>query len=480
MSAAATTQRVDLPNLIRLAVPIALAQGGLSLMGLIDTAVVGRAGEIPLAAVGLANAVFFGTIVFGIGLLVGLDPLISQAMGAGQPRRARQLYWQGVWIALIAAAALSIPVLLLPLLLEAGGIAKDVAAETNNYLYWRLPSLAPAFLFIAARSYLQSCKRTGLLVWVVLIANLLNLGLDVWLVFGGEQLPWWTGPMRWVPPMGAAGAALATTLCSVAQMGMVFWGVKRVPVEGAPDLLALRRWAPADARAIWRIGGPVGAHFVAEVGVFALAGFLAGRMGPISMASHQIALTIASLTFCFAMGIGNAGCVMVGWAVGARDTAGARRAGLLAFVAGAVFMGANAVLLAVFSHPIASLMTDLPQVIEAAAPLLVVAGAFQLSDGVQGVGAGVLRGAGDSRFTFVANMFGHYGVGLPVALLLGPWGAFGVQGIWWGLSVGLTVVAVALFTRFWRLSSREIVPVEEQRPETAAAPLPSPLEQPAQ
>jgi MATE family multidrug resistance protein len=458
-----------------------LAQSGFALMGLIDTAVVGRAGEVPLAAVGLANAVFFAITIFGIGLLVGLDPLISQALGAGQPRRARQLYWQGVWIALAAAAVLSVPVLLVPLLLEPGGIAPEVAAETRAYLYWRLPSLGPVYLFIAARSYLQSSKRTAELVWATLIANVLNLGLDVWLVFGGEQLPAWTGPLRWVPPMGAAGAALATVVCSLVQMGLAFRAVRRIRVPGAAALSELRRWAPADGRAVWRIGAPVGAHYLAEVGVFALAGFLAGRMGAVSMASHQIAITVASLTFCFAMGIGNAGSVMVGWAVGARDTAGARRAGLLAFGSGAAFMGTNAVVLAVFSRQLASLMTDLPQVMEAAAALLVVAGAFQLSDGVQGVGAGVLRGAGDSRFTFVANIVGHYGVGLPIALVLGPWGGLGVRGIWWGLSAGLTAVAIALFTRFWRLSSREIVPVEEQRLEAAAAPRPPALEeQPAQ
>src|SRR5262245_13192695 len=112
-----------------------------------------------------------------------------------------------------------------------------------------------------------------------------------------------------------------------------------------------------------------------------------------------------------------------------------------AFGVAAIFMGGNAILLSVFSHGIASLMTTEQAVLKIAAPLLVVAGAFQLSDGVQAVGAGVLRGAGDSRFTFIANMVGHYAIGLPIALVLGVWLDGGVQGIWWGLSAGLTAVA---------------------------------------
>jgi MATE family multidrug resistance protein len=251
-------------------------------------------------------------------------------------------------------------------------------------------------------------------------------------------------------------------------MGIACAGVTAVKVAEPPR----RGWAGPDVRAISNLGVPVGAHYLAEVGVFALAGFLAARMGATAMGAHQIALTIASVTFCFALGVGNAGSVLVGWAVGAGDTPEARRAGLRAFGTATLFMGGMALLLSVFSRGIAGLMTDQADVLEIAAPLLVVAGAFQLSDGIQGVGAGVLRGAGDSRFTFVANVVGHYLIGLPIALMLGPWGHGGVRGIWWGLSAGLTVVAVVLFARFWRLSSKEITPVDLHRdpaPEGAGA-----------
>jgi MATE family multidrug resistance protein len=181
--------------------------------------------------------------------------------------------------------------------------------------------------------------------------------------------------------------------------------------------------------------------------------------GRTPLAAHQIALTLSSVTFTFAMGIGNAGSVRVGLAVGARDTPGARRAGLLAFGVGAAFMGCMALLFLLFPRQLVALMTNVPEIAATAVPLLAVAAVFQISDGVQGVGAGVLRGAGDSRFTFTANVLGHYLLGLPLSLWLGFGLGLGVVGIWWGLCLGLTAVALALVWRFLRLSRREIVPL---------------------
>jgi len=441
--------RTDFGSMLELAAPIAVSNAGSALMGLVDTAVVGRAGAVSLAGVGLGNAVFIFSTIFGMGVLVGLDGLMAQSLGARKPIRARELYWQGVWLSGARAVALTVPMLLGSLLLERGGIDHAVAVEARRFLFYRAPSIFPAFVFFAMRSYLQASQRTWELVVGAIVANVANFFLDLWLVFGGAG----------VPALGAGGAGLSTTLCSVLQMGIGCLGVVAVRVPSTPR----RAWSWPDVGAVLRLGVPVGAHYFAEVGVFALAGFLAGRMGATDMGAHQIALTIASVTFCVALGVGNAGSVLVGRAVGARDTPEARRAGLRAFGTATLFMGSMAVLLGVFSRGIAGLMTNQQDVLEIAAPLLVVAGAFQLSDGIQGVGAGVLRGAGASGFTFIANVVGHYFIGLPIALMLGVWGHWGVRGIWWGLSVGLTVVAVALFARFWWLSSREIVPVELDR-----------------
>ena len=155
-----------------------------------------------------------------------------------------------------------------------------------------------------------------------------------------------------------------------------------------------------------------------------------------------------------------AGSVRVGWAVGARDTPAARRSGLTAFGGGALVMSFAALGFWLAPGFFARLLSDQPEVIAASVPLLAVCAVFQLSDGIQGVGAGVLRGAGDTRFAFLANLVGHYAVGLPVAIVLGIEMGRGVIGLWWGLCAGLTAVAIALFTRFWRLSAGEIAPLE--------------------
>ena len=261
------------------------------------------------------------------------------------------------------------------------------------------------------------------------------------------------GFRRWA----LAGSALATTLVQFSEVGFLAWVVRQVPLPARPA--DLHRRLPEDERRILRVGIPIGLHFGAEVGVFALAGFLAGRLGADSLAAHQVALTVASVTFTFAMGIGNAGSVRVGLAVGAGDTPGARRAGLLALAAGASFMGCAAITYLVFPRQIVALLTNAPDIAALAVPLFMVAAVFQVSDGLQGVGAGVLRGAGDSRFTFTANVVGHYLVGLPLALFLGFSMGWGVLGIWWGLCAGLTAVAAALVWRFLRISGREIVPL---------------------
>jgi MATE family multidrug resistance protein len=451
----------EVRELWQLAAPIAFAQAGQALMGIVDTAVVGRVGAVQLAAVGLANALYLCVLVFGMGLMLGLDPLISQAFGAGDALRARRLLWSGLRLATVVALALSIPLAVVPLALGPAGISREIASETGRYLYWRLPSVVPALLFIAARSYLQAANRTRSLVVATIAANAINLLAAILLVFGGSGLPGWSG-LRWVPAMGVAGAALATVLCTFLQLGIVAWAIRMKRPAG----LGADAWrgSPEDIRKVIRTGLPVGAHQFAEVGAFVLVAVLAAGMGPDSGAAHQICITYANFTFCIVVGVGAAGSVRVGWAIGAGDTPQARRSGLTAFAAGMAFMGTSALVFFCAPRLLASAMTGEPEVLAVTVPLLRVAAAFQLSDGLQGVGAGVLRGAGDTRFTFAANLAGHYGVGLPVALALSFAAGLGVVGLWWGLCAGLTAVGVTLLYRFSRLSSKPIRPLVEAAP----------------
>jgi multidrug resistance protein, MATE family len=449
--------RTELRQLVRLALPLAFAQAGQALMGVVDVAVLGRAGPVLLGGAGLGNALFFGIGILGMGVMHGLDPLISQARGAGDPVRARRLVWQGLWLALFLSAVLALPIAVAPALLHPLGVQADVAREAGRFLAWRLPGLPVFLVFFAPRAFLQSTGRIRPLVAGVVIANLVNLGLDVLLVFGGAGLPAWAGPLRALPALGVVGSAWATNLASAAQVLVLGLSLRALPAPAGS-----RAFAPPDLRAlrqVLRVGLPAGLHMFAEVSFFALASLLAGRLGPLPLAAHQVALQYASLTFTAAVGLGNAGSVRVGLAVGAGDAPGARRAGLAALSAGSAFMALNGLVLLLFPGPVARLLTDDPGVIATAVPLLRIAAVFQVSDGLQGVGAGVLRGAGETRFTFLANMVAYWVVGLPLLLLLSFRLGMGVAGMWLGFVAALTVVAASLVTRFLRISSREIAPL---------------------
>jgi MATE family multidrug resistance protein len=451
--------RLELRELYRLAIPVAIAQAGVALMGVVDTAVVGRLGADPLAAVGLANGLFFSVAVVGIGVMLGLDPLISQAFGAGEQRRARDLLWQGVWLSLAVALAVSLVLSGVPLLLKPAGIQAAVAADATGFLLMRLPGLAPMFLFIGLRSYLQAVGRVKALVVSTVLANVLNLLGDILLVYGGSSLPTWAGPLRAVPSLGAPGAGLSTTLCSFLQMGILAVAVGMFKGEAPHRRSPLAQ----DLRGATRLGLPIGLQMGAEVGVFALVALLAGRLNPQSLAAHTLAISLASFTFCAALGIGNAGSVRVAKAVGAGDLTAARRAGLVALASGAAFMFACACIFWIIPRGLANALSARQEVVAVAAPLIVVAAFFQISDGLQAVGAGILRGAGDTRYPFFANLVGHYLVGLPIGVLLGLVFKRGVVGLWWGLCAGLTFVAVGLYARFWDISSRPIARVESLR-----------------
>jgi multidrug resistance protein, MATE family len=433
----------ELWPLLKLAGPIAFAQAGYALMGLVDTAVVGRLGPAPLAAVGMANGLFFALAVIGIGATMGLDPLFAQALGAGDRLRAHELVWQGLWLSLAVTLVLSIPIAFLPFLLEPFGIPADVARDGRLFIWLRLPGLWPMLAFAALRSYLQAEQRTRAMMIAVLFANVANLLLDIALVFGKAGFP----------ALGAAGSALATSGCNFVQLICVAMAVH--PRKGVS-----RKLVVADLRKALKVGLPVGLQMGAEVGVFAIVGLLAARMGALSAAAHQVAIALASFTFCAATGVGMAGTVRVGRAIGAGDTPGARRAGLSAFIVGAGVMGLCSFVFWLWPEAVARILSDSPEVISASVPLLAVCAVFQLSDGIQGVGSGVLRGAGDTRFAFLANVGGHYLVGLPLAVLLGLHLGKGVIGLWWGLCAGLTAVAAGLLTRFIHISSRELRPLE--------------------
>lgn len=418
-------------------------------MTVVDVAVLGRYSTNDLAAVGFANAFFFAVTVIGMGAVFGIDPLVSQAVGAGDPLRARNVLWQGIWFALIVTAILTVLMLGGAALMPHVGVAPELIEPGRAYLLIRTIGLLPFLLFLVIRSYLQAKSITTPMLIAMIGANIVNFFGDIALVFGWHE----------IPALGAAGAAIATVLATILELAVVVYALSKVKVPGT----YVRRFDGAMIAHMARIGWPVALQLGAEVGIFALVGVLAARLGTVPLAAHQVVIGIASFTYTLALGVAGAGAVRVGVAVGSRDSARTRLAGRAALIGGGVIMTVAALTFALAPRQLARLLTNEEAVLAIAAPLFVVAALFQLSDGLQAVGSGILRGAADTHYSFVANVIGHWLIGAPIAIYMGIIRGMGIVGLWWGLAAGLSAVAVMLIYRFERIASSPIVPVAERR-----------------
>lgn len=426
----------DLAALARLALPVALVQVGMMLMGAVDTVMVGRVSPTDLAAVALGNLYFFGVAVFGMGVLFALDPVVSQAVGAGdEVGVARGVQRGGVLAAglTVLASALLVPAAPVLALLDQ---PPDVVPVAAGYAIASIPGVFPFYAFIVLRQSLQAMGKVGPILWTVLLANLANLFLNWVLIFGNLGFP----------AMGAVGSGWGT---SVARWFMSFallalaWPLLRTSVRPfRPEVLS-----PAPLLRLLRVGAPIGAQQQLEFGVFGAAGIFMGWMGTVAMASHQVALNLAALTFMVPVGIAQAAAVLVGQAVGKGDPPAARRAAGAGLLVGAGFMSITAALFLTLPGPLARVYSADAPVVALAAALLPIAGIFQVFDGLQVVSAGVLRGVGDTRVPMLMNLLGFWVVGLPVSAVLGFTLAVGPRGVWWGLAIGIGVVAVLLLGR---------------------------------
>jgi multidrug resistance protein, MATE family len=448
--------RSELSELLRLSAPLIVSHAGNQLMGLVDTAMVGRLGAASLGGVGVGASLFFAITVVGMGIILGLDPIIAQALGAGERDRARRALWQGYRIALVISVPLMALIALSSLLLGPIGIEAETASEARRFMFGRLPNVIPFLLFTAARSYLQAAGGTRTIILAMIAANITNVAGNMVLIYGDAGLAWLGLPGIGAPALGVVGSGLASSLASVVSFIIVARGVAAIEAPADPERRTFDR---ALVEKIFKLGTPIGLQLVAEVGAFGLLSILAARMGKLPAAGYQVAIMLASLSFTVTLGIASATSVQVGRAVGRSDTAGARRAGFMGMGVGATFMAFTGVAFFVVPEIFARLLTNQPEVIAAAAPLIRIAGVFQISDGLQAVSAGALRGAGETRMLHRANLVGHYVIGLPIAVLLGFYVGLGAPGLWWGATVGLTVVAAFLTYRFHRISLKPLARV---------------------
>ncbi len=424
-----------------LAAPLVAQQAGHHLMGVVDAAMLGRYSDAALAGAGVGNNVYFAVSCVGMGIVMGMDTVVPQALGAGDHAAARRAVGAGVRLAVLVGLVATLLVMASPGLLVLADVDREVLHEARAFLYMRALGVVPFLIVIALRSYLAAHGKTRPMVLAMIVGNVVNVGLDLALIYGVPALH--------IPALGVVGAAAATTLVTILIAAVYAIGVRDL------DRGSVRpRSTAADLAAIARYGGPVGGQLLAEVGIFGLATVLAAHLGKIPAGAHSIALNLSSLTFAFSLGIASAVSVRVGHAVGGDDLALARRRGLLGIVLGLCVMAWFAAMFLVIPGLLASGFSDDPSVVAATVPLLQIAALFQLSDGTQAISAGALRGRGDTRSTLFANLLGHYAIGLPLMLGLAFGAALGAPGLWWGLSVGLTATALFLVLRFLRSTSR--------------------------
>lgn len=416
-------------------------------MNFVDTVMAGRLGQVDLGAIAIGSSVWAAGLLFVVGVLMSVSPAVSQLDGAGQRRRAGEMTRQALWIALALALLLAVSARNAGWVMSALEVEPRVAQLALGYLQamsWGAPAMT---VMLALRFFSEGAGYTRPTMYIGLLGIAANIPLNYLLMFGKLGLP----------QMGAVGCGWATAI--------VFW-------LQAIALAAYIRWRPRYApfalfsrfsRPGWieiggllRVGLPIGTMIFFEGSLFVSAALLIGTLGALPIAAHQVAINFASMAFMVPLGLAGAITVRVGNAIGRRDPAGARTAGLVGIVIAGGFGLVSATVMFVFPEWIARIYTADREVIELASGLLLLAAVFQVSDGLQAASAGALRGLKDTRVPMIYSIISYWAIGLTTGGWLTFRAGWGAPGMWVGLIAGLTVAAVLLGGRFWRESRRVI------------------------
>ena len=453
--------RDEIRDSVRLAAPVVTVHVGTMLMGVVDTMMLGHFSALGLAAGSLGNALTVTALWFGLGLIASLEPLVAQAYGAHDREAIAAHLARGVALAVAAS---------LPIALVLGAAEPifrflkqnpDVTREAGTYCRVIAASVPAFLLFAALRLCLQGMHLVRPAVWAAIVGNLVNLGFNYVFVFG-----------HWgAPRLGVAGSAASTVL---ARWAMVLFLAVAARKQLAPYWLGFRRSALAWAGygLMLRIGIPIGIHAALELLIFSAVAVLMGTIGVVELAAHQITLNLASLSFMVPLGIAGAAATRVGNAIGRRDMPGARRAAAACLGLGAGAMGLFGLFFAAFPGLLSRLYTGDARVIAVAVTLLPIAALFQVFDGTQVVSTGILRGSAETALPAAMALLGYWGLGLPIGWFLAYRAGLGPRGLWWGLALGLAVVAVLLVVRILFRFRRDIGRIGRAGPFPTVEPLP--------
>ncbi len=431
---------------IPLALPVIVGQIGHIAASVADSMMVGALGTIPLAAVSLASSIASVPLVFGIGMAYGLTPMVAHAMGQARPFKAVRLLKNGTVVNAFTSAFMFLFALVLFWGIQFTGQEPAVVEEARTYLWIIMASYLPFMLFMSAKQYLEGMGDTKTPMRISLYGNVGNIGLNALLIYGWGPFPEW----------GIVGAGVATIIARGYMMMAAWWFVlRRGKADPADWLRAKVTGYPI--RALLKIGVPSGFQYIFEVSAFAASAWIIGTLGATPLAAHQVAISLASISYMAATGLGAAATIRIGQAMGRKDLAGAKAAGTSLFLITIIFMALTGLTFFVFRHQLPWAYTQDQAVVASAAALLVVATIFQISDGVQATALGALRGIQDVRVPTAITFVAYYVIALPLEWYFGHILGWGAVGVWSALAVGLTVSAVWLSLRFYRGMERRRV-----------------------
>ncbi len=433
----------EVRHTLKLALPVIVAEIGWMAMGVADTLLVSHLGPEAIGATGIGGNVYFTFAIFGMGLMLGLDTLVSHAFGSGDIPAARQWLRTGLVMSIVLTPVLMLVFAFFLLTADRWGLNPEVGRQASAYMKVVTWGTGPLLVFAAFRRFLQSVGSVRPVMAVILAANLINI-FGNWVLINGKL---------GMPALGVVGSAWSTVI-SRAFLAAGLFLVVRISHESTFEAGWWKSVSRKDLSNLFRLGFPAAAQITLEVGIFSLSGALVGRMSPISLAAHQIVLNISSLTFMIPLGIATAAAVRVGHAVGARERLAATRAGWSAIMLAVGIMIALAFTFVTIPENLMDFFTDDARIIAAGVSLLALAAIFQICDGLQAVTTGALRGLGDTRTPAICNLVAHWLIGLPIGIWLAFSADMEVRGIWIGLSTGLIVAGSVLLVAWARASKR--------------------------
>ena len=421
---------------LSLSFPIMISQLGHITVGVFDSLMIGKVSVSQLAAVSLATSIFSFILLFCIGLSYGITPLISSS-DRGKKYVSSILY-NGMLVNVISSILLVSFVILTKHLLSYLGQDEEVLFHTYSYLDIICISLIPLILFQTFKQFIEGLGFTKPSMYISVISNVINVVLNAVLIFG----------LFGFPRLEIIGAAYATLISRVIMFLLILiycLNDRRFSkyILKTKFLVNLNH-----IKDIFRIGFASGLQYIFEVGAFSVATVMTGSIGAIHLAAHQIALNLASISYMIASGIGSASMISLSYYDGKRNFEDMRRSGFASFLLVFILMIVSAMVFIIFRNYLPVFYVDDSSVINIASTLLIIAGLFQISDGIQAVGLGILRGIRDIKKPTIVTFISYWIISIPLSYFLGIEYGYGVYGIWIGLSVGLTLAAIFHVTRF--------------------------------